>query len=93
MLESNIKLELNIKNHLCSANEINQQPTLGVELKINNLRDFHPDALTKQVPELDMLLKFRTLLKKVKSQPAQINTTIKEIQQLLADTQKMSQPK
>jgi type VI secretion system protein ImpB len=86
MLESNVKLEFEVKNCLSSNVEALNQATLPVQLNLNSLRDFHPDAISKQVPELDTLLKFRALLKKLKAQPKQADKIIAEINELLRFT-------
>ncbi len=78
----NVTLQHSVSDRLSDARK-NMQPTLAVDIKFDSLRDFHPDAFSKQVPELAKLIKFRELLTKAKTHPKNIQQTVKEIEQLL----------
>ncbi len=78
----NVTLQQNVDDKLSDARE-NMTPTLPIDIKFDSLRDFHPDAFSKQVPELAKLIKFRELLTKAKTEPKNIQQTVKEIEQLL----------
>lgn len=77
-----VTLQTNVADRLSDVRE-NMAPTIGLDIKLKSLRDFHPDAFSKQVPELDKLIKFRKLLTKAKTHPKDIQQTVKEIEQLL----------
>jgi type VI secretion system protein ImpB len=55
-----IELNLQVPNRLSKKNEEGDE--LKVKLKIQNIRDFEPDRVAEQVPELNQLLQVRQAL-------------------------------
>ena len=58
---------------------------LGVELKIDKLKDFTPDSVANQVPELKALLDLRKALLALKGPLGNVPAFRKTIQEILSD--------
>ncbi|MGB1239221.1 MAG: type VI secretion system contractile sheath small subunit [Pseudomonadales bacterium] len=82
MREAKVRLQTTVEDKLSSKGS-DSDGSLAVDIQFDSLRDFHPDAFAKQVPELDTLLKFRKLLTKAKTEPQRIQQTVAEIRALL----------
>lgn len=78
----NIKMSFNVANKLANAEPDAQ---MAVNLKFNNIKDFEPDEIIKQVPELNKLLELREALKALKSPLSNIAEFRKKVQGLVAD--------
>ncbi|MFK1566635.1 type VI secretion system contractile sheath small subunit [Pseudomonas aeruginosa] len=59
--------------------------TLSVELDFNHIKDFGPDAVVQQVPELRRLLELRDALVAVKGPMGNVPAFRKQLQALLGD--------
>ena len=59
-----LSLDLNVKNKLEEGQE---GEDMAVKLKFDNLKDFAPEAVAKQVPELNAMLELRHALTALKS--------------------------
>ncbi len=59
---------------------------MNVKLKLTNLKDFSPEGLVDQVPELRTLLELRSALNALKGPLGNIPAFRKKIQALLGDT-------
>lgn len=59
--------------------------TLNVDLKFATMRDFTPDALVNQVPELAKLIELRNTLKALKGPLSNIPDFRRKIQELVSD--------
>ncbi|AJC90881.1 type VI secretion system, tubular sheath protein [Campylobacter subantarcticus LMG 24377] len=61
MQKLNIKTQFNVKNTLGGGAE-----ELDVNLKISSMKDFSPDSIAQQVPELNKLIRLREALMALK---------------------------
>lgn len=60
--EHNIKLSIRIPNRLSK----NKDDTVSIDLKFETMRDFDPDGILHQVPQLQKLFEIREALKSLK---------------------------
>ncbi len=64
---------------------------LSVNLKFNNIRDFEPESVIRQIPELNKLLELREALVALKGPLGNLPAFRKEIQAVLQDSEKKQQ--
>ncbi len=76
----NIKLETVVKNELADEDE-----EMAVNLKFDSLKDFNPDAVVDQIPELKKLVELRNALKAVKGPLGNIPEFKKKLNELVSD--------
>ncbi|OEU65440.1 MAG: type VI secretion system-associated protein [Desulfovibrio sp. S3730MH75] len=76
-----LELTLGVDNKL--TNEPDAQ--MAVKLKFNSLKDFDPDQIIKQVPELQQLMELREALKALKSPLSNVPEFRKKVQSLVKD--------
>lgn len=81
MEAQNLQLKENVKNTLSDK----EDDQLAVNLNFQNLSDFEPDSIIKQVPELAELMDLREALKALKGPLANITQFRKKIQELVKD--------
>jgi type VI secretion system protein ImpB len=81
MKSYNLKLNFNVPNKLDSQEE----EEMPVEIKFNSIKDFSPDSVAKQVPELNALLELRKELLALKGPLGNIPSFRKTIQRILSD--------
>ncbi|HJL20244.1 MAG TPA: type VI secretion system contractile sheath small subunit [Sandaracinaceae bacterium LLY-WYZ-13_1] len=81
MAEHNLSLDVNVDDKL-SGEEGNEMP---VSLKFKNLKDFTPEGIAEQVPELRQLMQLRNALTALKGPLGNIPKFRKKIQGLLGD--------
>jgi type VI secretion system protein ImpB len=81
MAEHNISLDLNVADKL-SGNEGDE---MSVSLKIKSLKDFTPEGIAEQVPELRQLMQLRNALTALKGPLGNSAKFRKRIQELLGD--------
>ena len=69
------------------ANKLSDDPEaqLSVDLKFNSLKDFEPDALVKNVPELAKMMELREALKALKGPLSNVPDFRKKLQELVGD--------
>lgn len=74
----------NISLHLDVSNRLTGQPDRELEVKLNieTLRDFGPEAIAEQVPELKMLLELRDAMRSLKGPVANLPDFRRKIQEL-----------
>lgn len=65
--------------------ERGESDTLSVDLQFKNIKDFAPDSIARQVPELKRLLELREALVALKGPMGNIPAFRKQIQALLGD--------
>jgi len=83
MEEANIGRDITVKNVLDETGGEDAQ--LNVSLKFKNLRDFEPDAIVNQVPELKKLIELREALVALKGPLGNLPAFRRHLQQLLDD--------
>ncbi|MFL1544726.1 type VI secretion system contractile sheath small subunit [Pseudomonas sp. O39] len=79
----NLSLQLSIANRL--SDDATPDERLAVNLKFESIRDFEPDALVEQVPELGQLIALRDALKALKGPLGNVPDFRKELQALIED--------
>jgi type VI secretion system protein ImpB len=75
-----LKVELGAKNTLAA-----EGGELPVQLEFKSLKDFGPEAVARQVPELSKLLELREALNALKGPLGNIPAFRKKIQAIIAD--------
>jgi len=83
MEEANIGRDITVKNTL--AEEGDEDAQLHVSLKFKKLRDFEPDSIVNQVPELKKLIELREALVALKGPLGNLPAFRRHLQQLLDD--------
>ena len=79
----NLSLQLNVANRLSeNAAEDKQLP---ITMRFQSLRDFEPDAIVNQVPELQKLIALRDALKALKGPMGNLPEFRKQLQSLMND--------
>jgi type VI secretion system protein ImpB len=77
----NIDVSLNVQNRLSEASD----EEMAVKLKFESIKDFGPEAIANQVPELKKLLELRESLKSLKGPLSNIPEFRKKLQDLVKD--------
>ncbi len=80
LADINPKASVSVKNVL--ANDGSEMP---VHLDFKTMKDFHPEQVVQQVPELKSLLAMRHLLRDLKSNLLDNNVLRKELEKILQD--------
>lgn len=78
-----LNLQLSVPNRL--ADDTAEGEQLPVNLKFESIRDFEPDALVEQVPELRQLIALRDALKALKGPLGNVPDFRKQLQALIDD--------
>lgn len=81
MKSQNLKLNLVVPNKLAEE----EGGEMAVSLELQNLKDFSPEAIARQVPELSALLDLREALTAVKGPLGNVPAFKKKIQALMKD--------
>lgn len=76
-----ITMSLSIPNRL----SVNQEDELTVSLRVESIKDFGPEAIVEQVPELARLLELRDALRALKGPLSNVPEFRKKIQALIRD--------
>ncbi|MGE8186833.1 type VI secretion system contractile sheath small subunit [Pseudomonas sp. NPDC086278] len=79
----NLSLQLAVPNRLAENAPADEQ--LPVSLKFQSIRDFEPDAIVEQVPELQQLIALRDSLKALKGPLGNLPEFRKQLQALMND--------
>lgn len=87
MRKHDLSLDINTANRL--SGEENEE--LAVNLKFSNLKDFSPEAVVRQVPELNKLLELREALTALKGPLGNVPAFRKMIEAALADDETREQ--
>ncbi len=77
----NIDVSLNVQNRLSEESD----EEMAVNLKFESIKDFGPEAIANQVPELKKLLELRESLKSLKGPLSNIPEFRKKLQDLVKD--------
>jgi type VI secretion system protein ImpB len=81
MKNQKIDININVKNTLSGKPD----EELAANLKFKNLKDFDPDAVARQVPELKKMLELREALAALKGPMGNFPAFRKKIQEIIAD--------
>lgn len=76
-----LALKLNVPNKLAGE----QDAQMTVDLKFNSLKDFEPDAIVQNVPELAKMMELREALKALKGPLSNVPEFRKKLQELVGD--------
>ncbi|MEG1610195.1 MAG: type VI secretion system contractile sheath small subunit [Bilophila sp.] len=76
-----------ISLNITVPNRITNEPDamLAASLAFKNMRDFEPDALVQQIPELTRLIELREALKALKGPLSNVPDFRKKVQEMVAD--------
>ncbi|MDR2669489.1 MAG: type VI secretion system contractile sheath small subunit [Desulfovibrio sp.] len=83
----NVGLQINVDNKLTDEKDVG----MPVKLSFQSMKDFEPDAVAAQVPELAQLLKLRESLKALKGPLSNIPDFRKKVQEVIKDDAARSQ--
>jgi type VI secretion system protein ImpB len=81
MKNQNINININVKNTLSGKDD----EELSANLKFKTLKDFDPDAVARQVPELNKMLELREALAALKGPMGNFPAFRKKIQSIISD--------
>lgn len=81
----NLSLDLNVNNTLVESADPDDPEPMGVHLDIRTMKDFEPEAVVNQVPELRKLLELREALTSLKGPLGNVPAFRKAIQGSLED--------
>ncbi len=81
----NLELNIAVPNKLTKPAEGEDEAQMAVKLKFDSLKDFSPDALAQQVPELKKLMELREALKAIKGPLGNVPDFRKKVQELVKD--------
>lgn len=81
MKEQNLGLSFSVPNKLAGV----EGEEMAVHLKIESLKDFGPESVAQQVPELNKLLQLRTALQALKGPLGNVPAFRKKIESLIGD--------
>ncbi len=76
---------LELKVNVPSALSGKEDDQLAVQMKFESLKDFDPDAIVRNVPELAKLMELREALKALKGPLANVPDFRKKVQELIKD--------
>lgn len=77
----NVDIDVNVKNTLSGKDD----EELSANLKFRTLKDFDPDAIARQVPELNKMLELREALAALKGPMGNFPAFRKKIQSIISD--------
>ncbi len=78
----NLSLDLKVANTITGK----EDDQLGMNLKFNSLKDFDPDAIVQQVPELKKMMELRDAIKAMKGPLGNVPEFRKKIQAIIDDS-------
>ena len=79
--EQNLSVDVNVKDTLSGE----EGAEMGVSLKFESIKDFAPEGVVAQVPELKQLLELRNALNALKGPLGNVPAFRKKIQSILGD--------
>ena len=95
--KQNLNIDLNVADKLSGQDACYEdscyieRAELSVNLSFDSLKDFEPESIVKQVPELNKLLELREALVALKGPLGNVPAFRKEIQSVLQDVEKKQQ--
>lgn len=81
MRSQNLGITVNVPNKLTDEPDAK----MSVDLKFETLKDFEPDAIVQQVPELAKMMELREALKALKGPLSNVPAFRKKLQELVGD--------
>ncbi len=78
-----LKLDMSVQNKLSGSDDPDEK--LAVSLKVESMKDFDPDNIVQQVPELQKLMELREALKALKGPMGNVPAFRKKVQELVDD--------
>lgn len=81
--EQNIQMQFGVKDRLNP--EAAEGDTIGVNLKVENMKSFHPEEVAKQVPELAALVEIREALVALKGPLGNVKAFSKKLRDVLGN--------
>ncbi|OGP48203.1 MAG: type VI secretion system-associated protein [Deltaproteobacteria bacterium RBG_13_51_10] len=77
----------NIRLNLTVPNKLSGKPDeeMNVKLQVDSIKDFEPESIVRQVPELNRLLELREALRSLKGPLSNVPEFRKKIQELVKD--------
>ncbi len=84
----NLGVDMNVENTL---SDDDSDDVMSVSLKINSMKDFSPDSVAQQVPELNSMLELRKALLALKGPLGNVPAFRKTIQKILSEDGTRSQ--
>lgn len=84
MRSENLTLDLKVPNKLSDDADAGD---LAVSLKVGTLKDFEPEQVAKQIPEMSKLLELRTALVSLKGPLGNLPSFRRAIERILADAE------
>lgn len=82
--EQNLELKMNVRNRL-SGDQNDEDNQMPVNLKFENIKDFNPDQIAENVPELKQMLELRESLKALKGPLGNVPAFRKKLESLVGD--------
>ncbi|MDX2503009.1 MAG: type VI secretion system contractile sheath small subunit [Gammaproteobacteria bacterium] len=86
--KQNLNIDLNVADKLSEEASGEEGAELAVNLSFDSLKDFEPESIVRQVPELNKLLELREALIALKGPLGNVPAFRKEIQSVLQDDEK-----
>ncbi len=90
MKSHDLSLDISTENKLVDVEEGEEPSNLTVSMKFENLKDFTPEAIVRQTPELNKLLELREALVALKGPLGNVPAFRKAIQGVLGDEEARS---
>lgn len=84
MRSENLTLDLKVPNKLSDEADAGD---LAVNLKVSSLKDFEPEQVAKQIPEMSKLLELRNALVSLKGPLGNLPSFRRAIERILADAE------
>jgi len=81
MKAHNLEMDVNVKNKLSD----DPDAQIAAHLKFDSLKDFNPDSIVSQVPELKKLIEMRDALKALKGPLGNVPAFQKKLKELVTD--------
>jgi type VI secretion system protein ImpB len=85
MASQKLNLTLKVPNKLAESKTGEEESQLAVNLEVKSIKDFRPEAVVEQVPELNQLLQLRAALQALKGPLGNLPAFRKKIESLISD--------
>lgn len=85
MASQGLSLSMKVPNKLAEPKAGEEEQQLTVNLDVKSMKDFRPEAVAEQVPELNQLLQLRAALQALKGPLGNMPAFRKKIESLISD--------